>query len=162
MAGSLQILVSSFFVFGDLSCVIFFTMVSICKARKARLLKNVNKHFRNFISQNKKKTKMRWKAQKSRQNALMFPKFIVASGTSCQKTSVCIQWADATKTTQFSLRKPMQSGDLAGSGPADRPTSPWPDRPTCPGRPPSGPACCTGYSRTYLCQYLCCLKVSWP
>ena len=45
MPGSLQILVSSFFVFGDLGCVIFVTMVSVCKARQARLLKNVNKHF---------------------------------------------------------------------------------------------------------------------
>ena len=39
LPGSLQILVSSFLVFGDLGCVIFFTMVSLCKARKARLLK---------------------------------------------------------------------------------------------------------------------------
>ena len=31
---------SSFFVFGDLGCVIFFTFVLVCKARKARLLKN--------------------------------------------------------------------------------------------------------------------------
>ena len=45
MPGSLQILVSSFFVFGSLGCVIFFTMVSICKARHARLLKNVKKYF---------------------------------------------------------------------------------------------------------------------
>ena len=105
-----------------------------------------------------------WKISSKRINVFQF---IVASGTSCQKTSVCIQWADATKTTQFSLRKPMQSGDLAGSGPADRPTSPWqptsPWLPTSPARrPPSGPGCCTGYNRTYLCQYLCCLKVSWP
>ena len=51
MPGSLQILVSSFFVFGDLGCLIFFMMVSVCKAR---LLKNVNKHFHNFISQKRK------------------------------------------------------------------------------------------------------------
>jgi hypothetical protein len=46
------------FVFGDLGCVIFFTMFSVCKARQARLLKNVNKHFRNFVGQNQQKTKM--------------------------------------------------------------------------------------------------------
>ena len=40
------------FVFGNLGCVIFFTVVSVCKARQARLLKNVNKHFRNFVGQN--------------------------------------------------------------------------------------------------------------
>ena len=40
-------------------------MVSICKTRQSRLLKNVNKHFRNFIGQNQQKTKMEWKAQKS-------------------------------------------------------------------------------------------------
>ena len=58
MPGSLQILVSSFFIFGNLSCEIFFTMVSVCKARQAGLLKNVNKHFCNFVSQNQQKTKM--------------------------------------------------------------------------------------------------------
>jgi len=58
MPGSLQILVSWFFVFGNVSFVIFFTMVSVCKARQARLLKNKNKHFHNFISQNQRKTKM--------------------------------------------------------------------------------------------------------
>ena len=57
MSGSLQILLSSFFVFGDLGCVIFFNMVSVCKARQARLLKNVNKHFRNFVGQNQWKMK---------------------------------------------------------------------------------------------------------
>ena len=46
--GSLQILVSSFFVFGNLSCVFFFMMISVCKEKQTRLLKNVNKHFRNF------------------------------------------------------------------------------------------------------------------
>ena len=35
MLGSLQNLVSSFFVFCDLGCLIFFTMVSVCKAREA-------------------------------------------------------------------------------------------------------------------------------
>ena len=55
--GSLQILVSSFFVFGNLGCVIFFMMVSVFKARQARLLKSVNKHFRNFVGQNQRKTK---------------------------------------------------------------------------------------------------------
>ena len=55
MPDSLQILVSSFFVFGNLGCVIFFTMVYVCKAR---LLKNVDKHFRNFVGQNQQKTKM--------------------------------------------------------------------------------------------------------
>ena len=44
MPGSFQILVSLFFVFGNLGCMIFFTMVFVCKARQARLLKNVNKH----------------------------------------------------------------------------------------------------------------------
>ena len=39
------------------SCVIFFRLVSVCKARQARLLKNVNKHFHNFIGQNQRKTK---------------------------------------------------------------------------------------------------------
>jgi ERCC4-related helicase len=53
--GLLQILISLFFVFGDLGCVIFFTMVSVCKARQARLLKNVNKIFRNFVGQNQRK-----------------------------------------------------------------------------------------------------------
>jgi hypothetical protein len=57
MPGSLQILVSSF-VFGDLGCVVFFMMVTICKARQARLLKNVNKHFSNFIGQKQQKKKM--------------------------------------------------------------------------------------------------------
>ena len=60
MPGSLrtQILVSSFFVFDDLGCVIFFMMVAVCKARQARLLKNVNKHFCKFVGQNQRKTKM--------------------------------------------------------------------------------------------------------
>ena len=57
MPSSLQILVSSFFVFGSLGCMIFFKMVSVCKAWQARLLKNVNKHFRNFVGQNQGKTK---------------------------------------------------------------------------------------------------------
>ena len=57
MPGSLQILVSSFFVFGDLGFVIFFMMVSVCKARQARLLKNVNKHFHYFVGQNQQKIK---------------------------------------------------------------------------------------------------------
>jgi hypothetical protein len=57
MPSSLQIFVSSFFVFGDLGCVIFFAMASVCKARQARLLKNVNKHFRNFVGQNQQKPK---------------------------------------------------------------------------------------------------------
>ena len=52
MPGSLQILVSLFFVFGNLGCVVFFTMVSVCKARQAGLLKNVNKHFCHFDGQN--------------------------------------------------------------------------------------------------------------
>ena len=67
LPGSLQILVSLFFVFGNLGCVIFFTMVSVCKARQARLLKNVNKHFHNFVGQNQRKTKnkMGWKAHLS-------------------------------------------------------------------------------------------------
>ena len=64
MPGSLQILVNLFFVFGDLGCVIFFKIVSVCKARQARLLRNVNKHFHNFVGQNQRKTKMGWKAQK--------------------------------------------------------------------------------------------------
>ena len=54
-----------FFVFSSHRLRIFFTMVSICKARQARLLKNVNKHFRNFVSQKQQKTKMGWKAHKS-------------------------------------------------------------------------------------------------
>jgi hypothetical protein len=54
-ARPLEILVSSFFVFGDIGCMIFFTMVSV---RKARLLKNVNKHFRNSGGQNQRKMKM--------------------------------------------------------------------------------------------------------
>ena len=49
MPGSLQILVSLFFVFGSLGCVIFFTMVSISKTRQARLLKNVNKHITQYF-----------------------------------------------------------------------------------------------------------------
>ena len=57
MPGSLPILVSSIFVFGTLSCVIFFTMVSVSKARQTRLLKNANKHFRNFVGQDQQKTK---------------------------------------------------------------------------------------------------------
>ena len=65
MPGSLQILVSSFFVFGDVGCMIFFKMVSICKAR---LLKNVNKHFPNFFGQNQRKIKMGRKAQKKKIN----------------------------------------------------------------------------------------------
>ena len=59
LPGSLQILVSSFLVFGDLGCVIFFTMISVCKARQPRLLKNANKHFRNFIGQIQRKTNYR-------------------------------------------------------------------------------------------------------
>jgi hypothetical protein len=35
-------------------------MVSVCKARQARLLKNVNKHFRNFIGQNQLENE-KWK-----------------------------------------------------------------------------------------------------
>ena len=58
MPSSLQILVSSFLSFGDLGCVIFFTLVSICKARQARLSKYVNKPFCNFVSQNQRITKM--------------------------------------------------------------------------------------------------------
>ena len=57
--GSLQILVSLFFVFSKLGCLIFFMMVSVSKARQARLLKNVNKHFHDFISQNQRITKKR-------------------------------------------------------------------------------------------------------
>ena len=57
MPGSLQILVSLFFIFGDLGCVIFFTTVSVCKARQSKLSKNVDKHFRNLISPNQRKTK---------------------------------------------------------------------------------------------------------
>jgi hypothetical protein len=57
MPGSIQISVSSFFLFGDLGCVIFFTMVSVCKARQARLFKNVNKHCRDFDGQNQQKLK---------------------------------------------------------------------------------------------------------
>ena len=53
--GSLQTLVS---FFCDISCMIFLTMVSICKARQARLLKNINKHFCNFMGQNQQKMKM--------------------------------------------------------------------------------------------------------
>ena len=60
MPGSLQILVSSFFVFVNLGCVIFFTMVPVCKARQARLLKNVNKRFCHFVGQNQQKTKRKW------------------------------------------------------------------------------------------------------
>ena len=56
MPGSLQ-MVSSFFVFANLDCVIFFTMVSVRKARQARLLKSVNKHFHNFVGQKQRKTK---------------------------------------------------------------------------------------------------------
>ena len=60
MPGSLQTLVSIlvFLVFCDVNCVIFFTMVSVCKARQARLLKSVNKHFRNFVGQTQQKMKM--------------------------------------------------------------------------------------------------------
>ena len=47
---------SSFFVFDSLGGLIFFTMVSVCKARLARLLENVNTHFRNFVGQNQQKT----------------------------------------------------------------------------------------------------------
>ena len=47
----------SFFVFGNLVCVIFFMTVSVCKARQARLLKNVNKHFRNFDGQKQQNPK---------------------------------------------------------------------------------------------------------
>mgnify|MGYP007045460620 CR=1 FL=1 len=65
MPGSLQILVSSFFIFGNLSCEIFFTMVSVCKARQTRLLKNANKHFLNFVGQNQQKTEMEWKVHSS-------------------------------------------------------------------------------------------------
>ena len=36
--------------------MIFFKIVFVCKAIQARLLKNVNKHFRNFVSQNQQKT----------------------------------------------------------------------------------------------------------
>ena len=43
------------FVFGSLGCEIFFTMVSV---RKARLLESVNKHFRNFMGQTQQKMKM--------------------------------------------------------------------------------------------------------
>ena len=46
-----------FLFFRPFGCVIFFTMVSVCKARQARLLRNVNKHFHNFIGQNQQKTK---------------------------------------------------------------------------------------------------------
>ena len=55
--GSLQILVSSFFVFGNLGCITFFKMVSVWKARQERLLKNANKHFCNFVGQDQQKTK---------------------------------------------------------------------------------------------------------
>ena len=64
MPGSLQTLVILFFVFGNLGCVILFTMVSVFKARQARLFKNVNKHFRNFVSQNQQKTKNGMKSSK--------------------------------------------------------------------------------------------------
>ena len=57
MPSSLQILVSSIFIFSSLGCMIFFTMVSAFKARQARLLKNVNKHFGNFVGQDQQKTK---------------------------------------------------------------------------------------------------------
>ena len=56
MPSSLQILVSSF--------LIFFTIVSVSKEIQARLLKNVNEHFRIFVGQNQQKTKMGWKAHK--------------------------------------------------------------------------------------------------
>ena len=55
LPGSLQILVRFFFLFGNLGCLIFSTMVSVCKARQATLLKNVDKHFRNFVSQKQRK-----------------------------------------------------------------------------------------------------------
>ena len=57
--GSLQILVSLIFVFGSLGCVIFFMMVSVCKARQTELLKNVNKHFHNFEGQDQQKKGMK-------------------------------------------------------------------------------------------------------
>ena len=63
LSSLLQILVSLFFVFWDLVCVIFFTIVFVCKARQAKLLKNVNKHFRNFVrqnQQNRNKNGMKW------------------------------------------------------------------------------------------------------
>ena len=62
MPGLLQILVGSIFVFGSLGGVLFYMMVSVCKARQARLFKNVNKHFRNFVGQDQQKTKMGRKA----------------------------------------------------------------------------------------------------
>ena len=48
------------FVFRNLGCVIFLKMVSVCKARQARLLKTVNKHFYNFIGQNQRFTTKGW------------------------------------------------------------------------------------------------------
>ena len=44
LPGSFHILITLFFVFGNLGFVIFFMMVSICKAGQATLLKNVTKH----------------------------------------------------------------------------------------------------------------------
>ena len=44
-------------LFGSLGCVIFFTMISVSKARKEMLLKIVNKHFLNFIGHNQLKMK---------------------------------------------------------------------------------------------------------
>ena len=60
MPSSLQILVSLFFAFGNIGCLIFFTMVSVCKARQARLLKNVNKNFITSLAHNNKKEKQKW------------------------------------------------------------------------------------------------------
>ena len=38
-----------FLFFRHFGCVIFFTMVSICKAWQARLLKNINKHITYYF-----------------------------------------------------------------------------------------------------------------
>ena len=63
--GSLQILVSQIFVFGSLGCMIFFTMVSVCKPRQTRLFKNANKRLRTFVDQDLQKTKERGNGMKS-------------------------------------------------------------------------------------------------
>ena len=39
-------------------------MVSVCNARHARLLKNVNKHFHNFVGQNQQKNEKGMKSSK--------------------------------------------------------------------------------------------------
>ena len=77
LPGSLQILVISFFLFGNLGCVVFFfLMVSVCKVRQARLLKNVNKHIRYnfhiFVTSLAKTNEKRKNGMKSSNNSQKF------------------------------------------------------------------------------------------